>query len=176
MAADALKDHLYGVRVDTHSSRKGDFGEIIREVRWELDVRGYNHVKIFVSGGLNEESVRVLSEAGADAFGVGTAVSNAPTIDFAMDIIELDGKLCAKRGKLGGKKQVWRCAKCLSDTVLPSHSPEPKCSKCGGTTHAMLRPLIEKGRIVAELRRPQAIRRFVLEQTEKLSLEGEAPH
>ena len=105
MAAEALKDRLYAVRLDTPGSRKGDFAEIVREVRWELDTRGYNHVKIFVSGGLDEETVRILSDAGADAFGVGTAVSNAPTIDFAMDIVEIDGKLCAKRGKMVGKSR-----------------------------------------------------------------------
>ncbi len=171
MAAEALKDRLYGVRLDTPGSRKGDFVEIIREVRWELDIRGYQHVKIFVSGGLNEESVRVLGEAGVDAFGVGTAVSNAPTIDFAMDIIELEGELSAKRGKLGGKKQVWRCSQCLSDTVLPFEAPKPRCSRCGGKTQPMLIPLVKRGEIVAELPEPREIRQHVLEQIEKLSLE-----
>jgi nicotinate phosphoribosyltransferase len=170
MAAEALKDRLYGVRLDTPGSRKGNFPELIREVRWELDVRGYQHVKIFVSGGLNEESVKVLSEVGADAFGVGTSVSNAPTIDFAMDIIELQGKLVAKRGKLGGKKQVWRCPKCMVDSVLPFKSPQPSCPECGGKTQPMLKPLIEKGKIVAKLPKPVEIRQYVLKQLEKLSI------
>ncbi len=170
MAAEALKDRLYGVRLDTPRSRKGNFAELVREVRWELDVRGYQHVKIFVSGGLNEESVRVLSEAGAEAFGVGTSVSNAPTIDFAMDIIELEGKLVAKRGKLGGKKQVWRCPKCLVDTVQLFKSPQPNCPECGGKTQPMLKPLIEKGKIVAKLPKPSEIRQYVLDQIEKLSI------
>jgi nicotinate phosphoribosyltransferase len=170
MAAEALKDRLYGVRLDTPGSRKGNFAEIIREVRWELDVRGYQHVKIFVSGGLNEERVRVLGEAGAEAFGVGTSVSNAPTVDFAMDIIELEGKLVAKRGKLGGKKQVWRCPQCLVDTVLPFKASQPKCPECRGKTQPMLRPLIEKGKIVAKLPKPREIRQYVLEQIKKLSI------
>jgi len=170
MAAEALKDRLYGVRLDTPGSRKGNFAELVREVRWELDVRGYQHVKIFVSGGLNEESVRVLSEAGAEGFGVGTSVSNAPTVDFAMDIIELEGKLVAKRGKLGGKKQVWRCPKCLVDTVQLFKSPQPNCPECGGKTQPMLKPLIEKGKIVAKLPKPSEIRRYVLEQVKKLSI------
>jgi nicotinate phosphoribosyltransferase len=170
LAAETLKDRLYGVRLDTPGSRKGDFIELIREVRWELDVRGYQNVKIFVSGGLNEEKVKILSEAGADAFGVGTAVSNAPTIDFAMDIVELEGRLVAKRGKLGGKKQVWRCPKCLVDTVLPFKSPQPSCIECGGKTQPMLKPLIEDGKIVAELPKPGEIRGYVLEQLEELSI------
>jgi len=170
MAAEALKDRLYGVRLDTPGSRKGDFPEIIQEVRWELDLRGYQHVKIFVSGGLNEESVKTLSEAGADAFGVGTSVSNAPTIDFAMDIIEMEGKLVAKRGKLGGKKQVWRCPKCMVDSVLPFKSPQPNCPKCGGKTQPMLKPLIQNGKIIATLPKPAEIRRYVLKQLESLSI------
>ena len=170
MAAEALKDRLHGVRLDTPGSRKGNFVEIIREVRWELDVRGYKNVKIFVSGGLDEEKVKVLGEAGAEAFGVGTAVSNAPTVNFAMDIIGLEGRLVAKRGKLGGKKQVWRCPECLVDTVLPFDSSKPECPECGGETEPMLKVLIEKGKIVAELPKPKKIRQYVLEQTKKLSI------
>jgi len=171
MAAEALKDRLYAVRLDTPGSRKGDFSEIVREVRWELNVRGYNHVKIFVSGGLNEETVKILSDAGADAFGVGTAVSNAPTIDFALDIIEIDGKLCAKRGKMGGRKQVWRCPKCLADIILPFDKSQPKCPNCGEKTEPMLKPLIKNGKIVAKLPKPSEIRGYVLEQISKLTLE-----
>ncbi|HDI07072.1 MAG TPA: nicotinate phosphoribosyltransferase [Candidatus Bathyarchaeota archaeon] len=170
MAAETLKKRLFGVRLDTPSSRRGDFAEIIREVRWELDIRGYTHVKIFVSGGMNEESVKALSEAGADAFGVGTSVSNAPTIDFAMDIVEIDGRLCAKRGKMGGRKQVWRCQRCLTDTVLPFDAKQPSCPNCGGKTEPMLKPLIKNGKIVAELPEPKEIRRYVLEQLEKLTI------
>jgi nicotinate phosphoribosyltransferase len=170
MAADALKERLFGVRLDTPSSRKGNFAEIIREVRWELDIRGYRHVKIFVSGGLDEDSVKALGNAGADAFGVGTSVSNAPTIDFAMDIVEIDSKLCAKRGKMGGKKEVWRCRECLTDTVLPFDAKAPSCPRCGGKTESMLKPLIKNGKIVAILPKPKEIRKYVLKQLEKLEI------
>ncbi|MEM3623262.1 MAG: nicotinate phosphoribosyltransferase [Candidatus Bathyarchaeia archaeon] len=171
MAAEALKERLYAVRLDTPASRKGDFAELIREVRWELDIRGFNHVKIFVSGGLNEENMKELCEAGAEGFGVGTALSNAPTIDFAMDIVEIDGKLCAKRGKMGGKKQVWRCQKCLADLVLPFDKAQPKCPVCGGKTEPMLKPLVKNGKIVAKLPKPSEIRQYVLKQLETLQLE-----
>jgi nicotinate phosphoribosyltransferase len=170
MAADALEERLFGVRLDTPSSRKGNFAEIIREVRWELDIRGYRHVKILVSGGLDEDSVKALGNAGADAFGVGTSVSNAPTIDFAMDIVEIDGKLCAKRGKMGGKKEVWRCRECLTDTVLPFDAKAPSCPRCGGKTESMLKPLIKNGKIVAILPKPKEIRKYVLKQLEKLEI------
>ena len=170
MAVKALRK-LKAVRLDTPSSRKGNFAEIVREVRWELNIRGCKHVQIFVSGGLNEESVRQLSEAGADAFGVGTHVSNSPTVNFAMDIVEIDGRLCAKRGKLGGKKEVWRCPKCLVDVVLSRNEHQPKCPKCRGKTVRMLKPLVKKGKVVAKLPKPKEIREYVLEQLEKLSLE-----
>ncbi|UCC33135.1 MAG: nicotinate phosphoribosyltransferase, partial [Candidatus Bathyarchaeota archaeon] len=172
MAAEALKDRLDGVRLDTPRSRKGDFAEIIREVRWELDIRGYQDVKILVSGGLNEGRVRILSEAGVDAFGVGTAVSDAPTLNFAMDIVELEGRLTAKRGKLGGKKQVWRCPECLADTVLPFKASSQKCPICGNKTEPMLKPLVKDGEIVAELLKPKEIREYVLQQIGKLSLKN----
>jgi len=48
-----------------------------------------------------------------DAYGVGTSITNARVIDFAMDIIEIDGKPLAKRGKMSGSKSVLRCAKCF---------------------------------------------------------------
>jgi nicotinate phosphoribosyltransferase len=172
MAAEALKERLYGVRLDTPASRKGDFAELIREVRWELDIRGFKHVKIFVSGGLNEENMKELSEAGAEGFGVGTALSNAPTIDFAMDIVEINGKFCAKRGKMSGRKEVWRCMKCLTDIVQPLNKPQPKCPLCKGKTEPMLKPLIKNGKTVAELPTPNKIRQYVLNQLEKLSLEN----
>jgi nicotinate phosphoribosyltransferase len=60
LAAEVLKDKLYGVRLDTPSSRKGDFADIVREIRWELDIRGFKDVKIFVSGGLDEENIKSL--------------------------------------------------------------------------------------------------------------------
>jgi len=168
MAAEALKDHLDGVRLDTPGSRRGDFSEIIREVRWELDSRGYKDVKIYVSGGLDDESVKVLGEAGADGFGVGTSVSNAPTIDFALDITEAEGRLVAKRGKLGGKKKVWRCPNCLIDIVSRIAEGQPTCPKCSGGMKQMLQPLIEKGKVVAKLPNIDEIRAYVLEQLRKI--------
>ena len=169
MAAEALRERLYGVRLDTPSSRRGDFPKIVKEVRWELDLRGFSDVKIFVSGGLNEKTVAELSGAGADAFGVGTWVSGAPTLDFALDIVEVEGKPHAKRGKLGGKKQVWRCKDCLMDTLKPVEQPAPRCSVCGGDTEPMLRPIIMRGEIIEPLPKPTEIRERVLRQLEKLT-------
>ena len=169
MAAQALGKSLYGVRLDTPSSRRGNFQEIVREVRWELDSRGFKDVKIFVSGGLDDESVRTLSEGGVDGFGVGTSVSNAPVIDFALDIVEKEGKPVAKRGKLGGKKEVWRCENCLLDYVLLEGVPSPSCSKCGNKTKPLLVKLLESGHPTSPLPTPDQIREHVIDQLRKLT-------
>jgi nicotinate phosphoribosyltransferase len=88
-----------------------------------------------------------------------------------MDIVEMSGKLCAKRGKLGGKKEVWRCRKCLTDVVSPYSSVQPRCPRCGSITERMLRPLVKRGKIVSKLPKPGEIRNQVLKQLKKLSLE-----
>ena len=168
MAAEALGGKLFGVRLDTPGSRRGNFADIIKEVRWELDLRGFKNVKIYVSGGLDDESVRTLSDAGADGFGVGTTVSNAPSVDFAMDIVEAAGKPVAKRGKLGGRKEVWRCVQCLLEYVVPERAPAPLCRKCGGKTQRMLERLLEKGRVTGSLPSPDTIRENVIHQLAKL--------
>lgn len=170
MAADALGEALDGVRLDTPGSRKGDFASIVREVRWELDVRGFKKVKIIASGGLNERNIQALIEAGADGFGVGTSVSNAPTVDFALDIVEVEGKPLAKRGKLAGRKDVFRCSGCLLDIVQPFSKAPPICPRCGGDMESMLRPLILGGKPVASPPSVDEIRGRVLEQIKRLEL------
>lgn len=169
MAAEALKERLQGVRLDTPGSRKGDLAELIREVRWELDVRGYKHVKIMVSGGLNDKNIKEFAEAGADGFGVGTSISNAPTIDFAMDIVELEGKPVAKRGKIGGRKRVWRCSKCLVDLVQLAAEPQPACPSCSGKMEQILKPLVMGGKL-EKLPSVDEIREYVLKQLRGLSV------
>ncbi|MDP6612480.1 MAG: nicotinate phosphoribosyltransferase [Candidatus Hydrothermarchaeota archaeon] len=168
MAAEAVKG-LYGVRLDTPGSRRGDMKRIVEEVRWELDIRGYKDVKILVSGGVDEDDIRELNKV--DGFGIGTSISNAKTIDFAMDIIEMEGKPVAKRGKLGGKKEVYRCTACLNSEI--TYKKEiTQCPKCGGKIEVLLKPLVKGGRIVAELPNVEKIRNYVLEQLQKVNLNG----
>lgn len=169
-AVEALGEKLDGVRLDTPGSRKGSFPELIREIRWELDIRGYEDVDIIVSGGLDEKMLPALVEAGADAFGVGTSISNAPVLNLAMDIVEVEGEPAAKRGKLGGRKEVYRCPGCLTDLITPTGGKAPECPECGGKTESLLISLIEEGDIVAELPSPDQIRERVLNQLEDLSL------
>jgi len=68
--AKALGRELYAVRLDTPSSRRGDFFKILEEVRWELDLRGFNHVKILASGGIDEYEILKLNSL-VDGYGVG---------------------------------------------------------------------------------------------------------
>ena len=168
MAADSLKEKLFGVRLDTPSSRKGKMEEIIREVRWELDIRGYKHVKIIVSGGVNENNVVRYAKAGADGFGIGTSVSNAPTVDFAADIVQVEEKPVAKRGKLSGKKQVWRCDKCFYYKVDLFSYEEKKCPNCGEIMKPLLEKVIEKGKIVTQLPTAKEAREYVMQQLTKV--------
>jgi len=166
--AEALRDDLLGVRLDTPSSRRGNFFEILREVRWELDLRGFKGVKIFVSGGIDENDISKYSPF-VDAFGVGTAISNAPVIDFSMDIVEINGKPIAKRGKMSGGKKVLRCQRCYNDHVLPIKANVEECT-CGGKYIEILSPFFKEGKICKELPKPQRIREYVLEQLSHFSI------
>jgi nicotinate phosphoribosyltransferase len=167
--AEALGKRLFGVRLDTPSSRRGDFQKIIEEIRWELNLRGFGHVQIFVSGGLDEKRILSLNPV-VDAYGVGTSITNARVIDFAMDIVEIDGKPLAKRGKMSGSKSVLRCSRCFQDRMVPfkenrgqSKRGSNRCS-CGGRSKELLLPLIHKRKILWDLPTPQVIREYVLKQ------------
>jgi nicotinate phosphoribosyltransferase len=170
-AAETIKD-LLGVRLDTPSSRRGNFAKIVREVRWELDIRDFKDVKIYVSGGLDEDDIAPLKEAGAFGFGVGTTISGAPTIDYAMDIVEIEGKPLAKKGKFSGRKQVFRCESCLNTRVVLKREEGSgvKCNVCGGEMTPYLIKYIEDGKIMRELPDADQIRNYVLSQLEKVSL------
>ena len=100
--AEALGSDLQGVRLDTPSERGGVTPDLVRELRGRLNQNGFSHVKIFVSGGLSLERIRILKEAGADAFGVGSYISAASPIDMTMDLKEIAGKPIAKRGRIPG--------------------------------------------------------------------------
>ncbi len=163
-AAQSIK--LDGVRLDTPSSRRGDMAEIIREVRWELDIRGFENVKIFVSGGLNEEEVRELK---ADGYGVGTSISNAPVINFALDLVEIGGEAVAKRGKLGGKKQVWRCFDCMESAITLDGAKPPRCSSCSKQMTPLLKKVMDGGKPLVKKKEDEAIREWVLNQLNSLS-------
>ncbi len=168
MAAESLGKRLSMVRLDTIGSRRGNMPDIVREVRRELDIRGYNHVQIMVSGGLNEESVKELAHL-ADGFGIGTYISNSPTTDFSFDIVEIEGKPITKRGKVSGKKQLFRCMNCYVDLAV-SFNESPTCPVCNGKMEPLLLPLIKNGKVVGKLSTPRETREYVYKQLEKIAL------
>lgn len=141
-AAECLGERLAGVRLDTPRSRRGDMLTLVQEVRWELGLRGFGDVRVVVSGGLDEYEIAELSGV-TDAFGVGTAISNAPVVDFSFDLVEVDGRPFAKRGKRSGHKQVWECPACKAREVLPARTSAPKCSCAAGPMEPLLTPLVD---------------------------------
>src|SRR3989475_12639282 len=165
--AEALGKDLYAVRLDTPSSRRGDFYRIIEEGRWELNLRGFGHVKIIASGGIDEFEIPFLNPV-VDGYGVGTSIANAPVLNFALDIMEIEGRPMAKRGKWSGAKDVFRRRGMLETVVLPAgqRPPEPH-----GTWEPLLKPLVTAGRIVRDLPPPRTLREHVLDQLMRVPLE-----
>jgi len=141
-AAETLGDDLDSVRIDTTGSRRGDLRHIVREVCWELDARGIEDVDVFVSGGLGPAELQELRDV-ADGFGVGGYVSNADPVDFALDIVEVDGEPAAKRGKLSGIKQAYR-------TTDGGHHVGLADREGPADGEPLLEPLIRDGEVVRE--------------------------
>ena len=141
-AADALGDSLDSVRLDTTGSRRGDFRHIVEEVRWELDAAGRDDVGVFVSGGLGPSDLRELRDV-VEGFGVGGHVSNADPVDFALDIVEVAGQLAAKRGKLSGRKAVYRTDDGAHHVGLASRDGP-------AGAESLLEPMLRDGDVVAD--------------------------
>jgi nicotinate phosphoribosyltransferase len=148
LALQTLGSGLYGVRLDTPGSRRGDMRKLVQEVRWELELRGGEKVKIIVSGGVDEKDVEELRDW-VDGFGIGTSVSAAPVIDFCCKIVEIQdesGRMIprAKRGDLAGRKNVFRDHETMVDVVtVGGKAPD------GGYV-PLLSPLIRSGKIVRD--------------------------
>jgi nicotinate phosphoribosyltransferase len=164
LAAKLLNERLYGVRLDTPGSRRGNMRRIVEEVRWSLDLHGYRHVKIFVSGGLDEPQITALKDV-ADGFGVGTSIAFPPSVDLSMDIVEVEvnGKWVpiTKRGKLPGFKQVYKCG--TRHVVVRWGEP----ATCG---EPLLVKWIENGVVVRTPPSEGEIREYVLQQLKELDL------
>jgi nicotinate phosphoribosyltransferase len=124
IAARAIPDSIYAVRLDTPGNRRGDFRDLMQEVRWELDRNGFEHVKIFASGGIDVEYILHLNSV-CDAYGVGGAIADAPMIDYSLDIVEVAGADRSKRGKRGGRKRLLEL-KDGSHRVIPAWAPAPQ--------------------------------------------------
>ena len=112
VVADLGLTDRVAVRLDS-----GDVDKLARAARDILDRRGLSHVRIFVSGSLDEYLLHDLASSGTpiDAAGVGTrfgTVADAPYVDSVYKLVELDGrpvmKLSPGKETLPGAKQIWR--------------------------------------------------------------------
>jgi nicotinate phosphoribosyltransferase len=100
--------------------------ELSREVRRRLDDAGLPGVKIFASGGLDEEDLAaaVAARAPIDAFGVGSSLvcsSDKPALDVAYKLVDYGGRGRAKysrdKATLPGKKQIFRTGSVERDVL-----------------------------------------------------------
>ena len=103
---------IRGVRVDS-----GDLVTLAKSVRAILDAGGLHEVTIFVSGGLDEDSLQNFACAGApiDGIGIGTSLTTSadlPSIDCVYKLQDYAGLPRRKRSQnkatWPGRKQVWR--------------------------------------------------------------------
>jgi nicotinate phosphoribosyltransferase len=127
-----LEDHA-AVRLDS-----GDIAHLARQTREQLDAAGLDKVRIFVSGGLDENDLArfVANNVPIDAAGIGTRLGvsdDAPYIDTAYKLVQYAGrpivKLSEGKGTLPGPKQVFRSPD-MHDTIgcrdeLPPPGAEP---------------------------------------------------
>ncbi len=112
--AEALRDRLWGVRLDTSETlvdrslwhEMGNFKptgvnpRLVEKVRGALDGAGFPNVKIVVSGGFTASRIREFEAKGVavDAYGVGSSLIRGQN-DFTADVVLLDGRPCAKAGR-----------------------------------------------------------------------------
>jgi len=145
LARDGIR--IRAVRIDS-----GDLAEHARRVRKIFDDAGLQAVKIFVSGGIDEFSLRELlwsQRAPIDGFGIGSGMDtsyDAPTLDCAYKLQEYAGRARRKRseGKATwpGRKQAYR-----------SYAPDGRMSgdllTLEGDVHPgdpLLKPVMRSGR------------------------------
>ena len=102
--ARALRERLRGVLLDTPAERGGVTPDLVYELRARLDLAGFNHVDIYVSGGLTPERITefVETETPVNVFVVGQYIAGASPVQITCDIKEIDGSPAAKRGRIPG--------------------------------------------------------------------------
>jgi len=106
------KGKLWGVRFDTSgtlrdrsiaSKSKSSYGvcpELVRKGRREFDRWGCQNLKIIVSGGFDEKKIILFENHNVpvDIYGIGSSLFRHH-VDMTADIIEYEGKACAKVGR-----------------------------------------------------------------------------
>ena len=166
---------LGGVRIDS-----GDLVEISKKVRTLLDEKGFNYVKIFASGDLDEYKIEELLRKGAkiDAFGVGTRMSTSEDRPYVEIIYKLSEKMDKTRkfvptmklskGKitLPGRKQVFRVKDKRSNFVKDIIALDNEKVEA----EPLLIKVMDKGQIIYDLPTLEAIRERALENLSKLPM------
>jgi nicotinate phosphoribosyltransferase len=106
-----------GITVRAVRLDSGDMAALSKSVRRILDAGGLGDVRIFASGGLDEDGIAGMLRDGApiDGFGVGTSLTTSadvPALDCAYKLQEYAGlarrKRSAGKATWPGRKQVWR--------------------------------------------------------------------
>lgn len=164
----ALGIAIRGVRIDS-----GDLVALSRSVRRILDEGGLKDVTIFVSGGIEEETLLsfVREAAPIDGVGIGTSLatsSDVPALDCAYKLQEYAGEPRRKRstGKATwpGRKQVWRRYDADGHMASDVLSTEDDVQE----GEALIVPVLQQGRPIARQPSLQDIRAYARTQLERL--------
>jgi nicotinate phosphoribosyltransferase len=154
-------DKVIGIRLDS-----GDLAALAKEARRALDDAGFTDVDILASGGLDEDALAALTEAGApiDAYGVGTKIGvaeDAPALDTVYKLVEYGGtpvcKTSRAKATLPGPKQVWRRAGMAGDVIGLADQDGPEDGE------PLLVPVLGSGERAAGHSIDEARNRFVAE-------------
>lgn len=109
------KNKIWGVRFDTSGSLrdksvtprdKSSLGvnpELVWKARKTFDEYGLKDLKIIVSGGFDVEKIKLFEmlDVPVDTYGVGSKLLKEK-VDYTADIVEVNGKHCAKVGRKKG--------------------------------------------------------------------------
>jgi nicotinate phosphoribosyltransferase len=170
---------IRAVRLDS-----GDLVALSKSVRSIFDRGGLGDVTIFVSGGLDEDSLAAFARANApiDGIGIGTSMttsSDVPAIDCVYKMQEYAGLPRRKRSQnkatWPGRKQVWRryaadgtmAGDLLSLDSLASPSPTGGGAWSAGS-EPLITPVMQGGRRSQQKPSLDEIRRRVKRELERL--------
>jgi nicotinate phosphoribosyltransferase len=141
---------IRAVRLDS-----GDLIALSKRVRAILDAGGLSAVTIFVSGGLDEDSLAAFwrDDAPIDGIGIGTAMTTStdvPAIDCVYKLQEYAGLARRKRSEnkatWPGRKQVWRrydADDCMAGDILAREAPSLPSPASGGGMGGGGEPLLQ---------------------------------
>jgi nicotinate phosphoribosyltransferase len=166
--AAGLPERVAAVRIDS-----GDFLREAQAVRRILDAGDCRDIQIVLSGGLDEQRVHRLLQAGTpvDAFGIGTDLmvsQDAPALDMAYKLASYEGQPRRKRspGKqtLPGCKQVYRRRSASGELTLDCIGLEAE----GLPGEPLLQPVMQEGECLTLAPTLLESRSYCLEQMQRL--------